>query len=750
VDAQSAAFASWAFLPGPAFGVLITAIIYFRGWLKLNRQVPARFPLWRLLAFLSGLGALYVSLASPLDAFSSFLLSAHMVQHMTLTMVAPPLLLMGAPQLPLLRGLPKAFVSQGLGPFFHWPVVKGIGHFLLHPAVGWVLFVTSNIFWHIPPCYELALNSRNWHEFEHLCFLGSSLLFWWHIVQPWPSRPRWPRWAMIPYLLLADLQNTALSGFLSFCERVIYPTYANAPRLFDLTPIQDQATAGALMWVPGAIVFLVPVFVITMQFLAPKRRRYAEMSPPPRPPAGAARAEGPFDLLRVPYLGAFLRGPYFRRGAQIVMFGLALVIVLDGLLGPQVSPLNLAGVLPWTHWRAFTVIALLVVGNLFCMACPFTFVRDLGRKVLPARFQWPRALRSKWLAVALLVIYLWAYEAFDLWNKPVATAWLIIGYFLAALLVDGFFKGASFCKYVCPIGQFHFVQSLASPFEIKIRKPDVCASCRTFDCLKGNETQRGCELKLFQPRKQGNMDCTFCLDCVKACPHDNVGLISVAPARDLIHDIPRSSVGKYAQRPDLAVLALVLTFGAFANAAGMVIPVLAGIGNLESAAGLSSDLPIVTALSLLTLVALPLGLASMAGAASSKGAGFREHFCRFSMALAPLGFGMWLAHFAFHLFTGALTPIPVFERALRDMGLTSVDPNWNLGSIAFYNLPALELILLDLGFLVSLYVIWRIATRLPQKPLASFLPWGMLATALYVTGVWVIFQPMQMRGTLMH
>src|SRR5450432_2498237 len=142
------------------------------------------------------------------------------------------------------------------------------------------------------------------------------------------------------------------------------------------------------------------------------------------------------------------------------------------------------------------------------MACPFTFVRDLGRKLLPASLPWPRVLRSKWIAVALLAFYLWVYEAYDLWDKPAATAGIILGYFLAALVIDGFFKGASFCKYVCPIGQFHFVQSLASPLEVKIREPDVCATCRTFDCIKGNEQYRGCELKLFQPRKSGNMDCT--------------------------------------------------------------------------------------------------------------------------------------------------------------------------------------------------------------------------------------------------
>jgi cytochrome c oxidase assembly factor CtaG len=757
VTAGSAALASWAFLPVPAFGLAATALIYLRGWIKLRRQVPSRYPLSRLVFFLSGLAAIYFSLASPLDAFASFLLTAHMVQHLLLTMIVPPLLLLGAPQLPLLCGLPRRIASQVLGPFLQWPRLKKLVHRVMHPGVCWVLFVLSNIIWHFPAFYELALRSSAWHKVEHFCFLATALLFWWHVIQPWPSRPYWPRWAMIPYLLLADLQNTGLAGFLSFYDRVLYPTYEAAPRL-GMNPLADQAAAGAIMWVPGSIAFIIPAALIAVQFLSPKRLvRPSQRSAEPaviNARMETARARNlPFDFVRLPVLGAMIRSRYFRRALQIVTLLLAAAIVLDGLLGPEISPMNLAGVLPWTHWRAFTVIGLLAVGNLFCMACPFTLVRDLGRRLLPARRQWPRMLSTKWLAAALIIIYLWAYEAFDLWDKPSITALIILGYFLAALLVDGFFRGASFCKFVCPIGQFNFVQSLASPFEVKVRRPDICASCRTFDCIKGNAVQRGCELQLFQPRKSGNMDCTFCLDCIKACPHDNVGIVAVRPGKDLIDDLPRASVKRYARRPDLAALVLVLTFGAFANAAGMVAPVLSGISQIEKTLGFSSDLGIITLLSVLCLILLPAALAGTAAACSSAIAGTsaRENFCRFSMSLAPLGFGMWLAHFVFHLFTAALTPIPVAERIAKDLAMRTAEPGWSVGSLAFYDLPALELLLLDLGLLVALYVAWRIACQMTSsRRFTTFLPWGILAVALYAAGVWIIFQPMEMRGMMLH
>ena len=112
-------------------------------------------------------------------------------------------------------------------------------------------------------------------------------------------------------------------------------------------------------------------------------------------------------------------------------------------------------------------------------------VRQLARRFFQPRFDWPRALRNKWLAVALFVLMLFAYELFDLWSSPWWTAWLIVAYFVAVLVVDGFFKHASFCKCVCPIGQFNFVASTLSPFEVKVREQDVCAACQTKDCIRG-------------------------------------------------------------------------------------------------------------------------------------------------------------------------------------------------------------------------------------------------------------------------
>ena len=133
-------------------------------------------------------------------------------------------------------------------------------------------------------------------------------------------------------------------------------------------------------------------------------------------------------------------------------------------------------------------------------------------------------------------------------------------YFAAAVLVDTTFRGAAFCKHVCPVGQFNFVASTLSPLEVRIRARTVCQTCTTVDCIKGRRDpaepsivlQRGCELALFQPTKIGNLDCTFCLDCVHACPHDNVAIGFRVPGEELADDRRRSSIGRLSRRPDLA------------------------------------------------------------------------------------------------------------------------------------------------------------------------------------------------------
>jgi len=259
-------------LPVPVTLCLVaTALVYLRGWHRLHGLLPNVISVWQLTAFMSGLFALWIAVGSPLAAFDDELLSIHMIQHILLMAVAPPLILLGAPALPLLHGLPQMLVRSGLGLFLRWPPVQWVGHTLTHPVFCWLAATVTLIGWHSPAAFEFALRSDFWHEIEHACFFATSVLFWWPVIQPWPSVARWPRWSIPLYLFIGMMANDALSAFLAFCDRVLYPSYASASPLFAISPLDDQALAGALMWVFGSFVYLIPAVAITLQMLSPHR-----------------------------------------------------------------------------------------------------------------------------------------------------------------------------------------------------------------------------------------------------------------------------------------------------------------------------------------------------------------------------------------------------------------------------------------------------------------------------------------------
>jgi putative membrane protein len=265
---------SWS-LPVPITIVLLTtALVYARGWVHLWRTLPRVLPAWHLAAFLGGLLSVWIAIASPLSALDDELLTVHMVQHLLLMTVAAPLILMGAPGIILLHGLPQRAVRETLGPLLRWAPLQSLGHGLTHPVVCWFAGTAAVIAWHIPALFDLALRSERWHEIEHACFFAAGLLFWWPIVQPWPSIARWPRWSAPLYLFLATLPCDALSAFLAFCDRVVYPSYLSAHPLFDISPfgisvLNDQQWAGALMWVWVTFAYLAPAVVITVELLSP-------------------------------------------------------------------------------------------------------------------------------------------------------------------------------------------------------------------------------------------------------------------------------------------------------------------------------------------------------------------------------------------------------------------------------------------------------------------------------------------------
>ena len=222
-----------------------------------------------------------MAVASPVAALDEQLLTAHMVQHLLLMTLAPPLIWLGAPVMPLLRGLPRRFVQAVIGPLFQWPPLQRFGRVLARPDFCWLAAAAALLGWHAPAAFALGLQSGAWHMVEHACFLATGLLFWWPVVLSGTNVSKRPDLAIILYLFLATLPCDVLSGFLVFCDRVVYPIYLSSSRPFGLSALEDQQCAGALMWICVTVVYLVVGAVLTTRLLSPHISHEGELGRSP-------------------------------------------------------------------------------------------------------------------------------------------------------------------------------------------------------------------------------------------------------------------------------------------------------------------------------------------------------------------------------------------------------------------------------------------------------------------------------------
>ena len=265
-----AALSAWHFPWWTGLWLLVSSALYWRGFIRVHRQMPVRFPLSGLALYLSGIVTLAFALASPLAALDDRLLFTHMVQHLLLLMIGPPLLLLGAPQIPMVRAIPPALAKRTVGLVAKSRAARRLFARTTHPVTGLAMFSVVMWGWHLPGPFQAALRSDDWHIMEHGCMIAAGLLFWYPVIRPWPAAERWSAWALVPYLLVADGVNSVIAAFMVFSGRLLYPSYAGLPPIDGISPINDQIVAGAIMWVPGSILFLLTAVAIVIRALKPQ------------------------------------------------------------------------------------------------------------------------------------------------------------------------------------------------------------------------------------------------------------------------------------------------------------------------------------------------------------------------------------------------------------------------------------------------------------------------------------------------
>ncbi len=245
----------WMLEPTITIGVAAVTSLYL--WLigpgrrrfRASEPVPGR----QIGLFLGAMLIIFSSLQGPLHELSDYYsFSAHMVQHLLVTLIMPPL---------LLKGLPTWLVDAALRPRFVLPVVR----FITSPFIAFGLFNVVFAMWHVPAFYQMALGRPAIHSLEHILFMGTAVLTWWPVFSPTPLLPRLSEPVQMIYLFAQSIIPTVLGAMITFADIVLYPFYAAAPRVIGLSPLDDQQAAGLMMWLGGATIVL---FVLTHRFFS--------------------------------------------------------------------------------------------------------------------------------------------------------------------------------------------------------------------------------------------------------------------------------------------------------------------------------------------------------------------------------------------------------------------------------------------------------------------------------------------------
>ncbi len=275
-SAGTSLWLAWNLNPVLLFGLAMVGWLYFRGLRASTGRRRRLHPWWRPSLYYVALAAVFISLVSPLDHLADELFVMHMAQHMLLMVVAPPLVLLGAPMIPILRGIPRPIRRRFVAPVLRQRTLRRSLKYLSLPLIAWPLYVVTLLGWHTPAAYDLALRNEVAHVLEHFSFAAVALLFWWNVIDSVPLRSSLSYIGRVPYVFLMTVPNFSLGAFLTLSQEAWYERYLTQELRWGLSAMDDQQLGGLIMWIPGALVLLTALLSVLAYIALSEERRQRE------------------------------------------------------------------------------------------------------------------------------------------------------------------------------------------------------------------------------------------------------------------------------------------------------------------------------------------------------------------------------------------------------------------------------------------------------------------------------------------
>ena len=450
------------------------------------------------------------------------------------------------------------------------------------------------------------------------------------------------------------------------------------------------------------------------------------------------------DILRLPVIGTLLKWRWLQPLVEVPMLLVFILAIIVGIWGTQEPSQNFATMLIWVYWWSLVILTFVLVGRIWCFFCPLGAVGEwLNRRVGTLNRKWPKALRNLWPAHIFFITLTGLDMVFGIDTMPNMTGYFLLSLMIMSIGLAIIFEKRSFCRYVCPIGGMCGIYSMTSSVEVRAKSRGRCESCTTKECIRGTDKSYACPWFEYPGEMDRNNYCTMCLECVRSCPHDNVGL-SVRPAGQ---DLWRTNKRVF----DEVILAVAMVGVMASHTIATTQPFNDWVTTIETEQGIAPWMTI-TFVYILSIVLANLAYLGVS-ALGSRGASTKDRpldtltiFKWTGYATIPLALAMFLARNILFL--------NIWGTAIMDVIANMANPpGWPLGSgpvEAQYLFPDstiwwLRMAIILIGFVFSAYAGYRLSLRLqPRRREAGRLLAAIILAliAFSIVYVWILSLPL--------
>ncbi|MFH1978074.1 MAG: 4Fe-4S binding protein [Candidatus Aenigmatarchaeota archaeon] len=438
------------------------------------------------------------------------------------------------------------------------------------------------------------------------------------------------------------------------------------------------------------------------------------------------------NLLEIGIINRFVRWKYYKLFLQIPTLLIFLVVLFFGFFGPVNSALNVNTILTWTIWWAAVIFTFVLAGRLWCTACPFGFLGDISQKVFSLRKKFPRRENGLKIQMPLFLIFTLSFVFFGVLSSPIYTSYFIIVLSVAAVGFALIFEKRAFCRYICPIGAVTGLYSMVSPIELRSKDCDTCKSHLKKNCFES------CSMGEYIGNMKSNYNCNFCMDCVKACPKNNI----VLRFRNFGSDLWSTNMGIAG-----SIAALLIIGVSIIQTVAMMGPWPAFQNTIASVSGIFNPSIVYLLSFFLIVIGLPLGAYAIFVFMSNKLSGTKESFAKtfsvYGLMFMPLGIAIHLAHNVAHLLVEGFQIIPAaaFSFGATTHKLIAVSPVQN--ETVFW----IQSFILFAGYFLSLLIGHKLSLRYGEKRFRTFIPMIVFTIIIMLVGLYIFGLPMNAAHT---